>query len=119
MWTDWQFWKDATWRAFRTFCQTLAALLGGQAFTALTAPWSSMLSVALTASLISLFQSVDRGRAVTEAGPTPAPEQTPVVADAAPPVAPLTFAPPPPAARVVADDVPHTVAVSCGDALRG
>ena len=114
LWTDWQFWKDASWRSFRTFCQTLAALLGGQAFTALTAPWSSMLSVALTASLISLFQSIDRGRAVTTSGPD---ITTTPVADAAPLA---TFvAVPPPVTRVVPLNTPHVVSTSCGDALKG
>lgn len=69
MWTDWQFWRDSTWRAFRTFCQTLGALVGGAAFNLLTADWISMLSVSATASLVSLLQSIDRGRAVTEAAP--------------------------------------------------
>jgi hypothetical protein len=64
MWTNTQFWKDSTWRAFRTFCQTLAALLGGQAVNILTAPWASMLGVSGTAALVSLLMSVDRERAV-------------------------------------------------------
>jgi hypothetical protein len=64
MWTNAQFWKDSTWRAFRTFCQTLAALLGGQAVNILTAPWASMLGVSGTAALVSLLMSVDRERAV-------------------------------------------------------
>ena len=83
MWTDWQFWRDATWRAFRTFCQTLAALLGGQAVNVLTAPWASMLGVSGTAALVSLLMSVDRERAV--AGPAAAAAE-PVTA-ALPPVA--------------------------------
>lgn len=72
MWTNWQFWLDATWRAFRTFCQTLAAMLGGQAVNALTAPWISMLSVSGTAALVSLLMSVDRERAVGSVIDTPA-----------------------------------------------
>jgi hypothetical protein len=100
LWTDAQFWKDATWRSFRTFCQTLAALLGGQTFTALSAPWQSMLSVAATASLISLFQSIDRGRALTTSGPE-------IVLESAAPV--------PPAAQVVPLGVDHAVVSSCGD----
>lgn len=64
MWTNKRFWLDATWRAFRTFCQTLASLFGAQAFNVLTAPWSSVLSVAAGAALISLCQSIDRERAV-------------------------------------------------------
>jgi hypothetical protein len=105
LWTDAQFWKDASWRSFRTFCQTLAALLGGQTFTALTAPWQSMLSVAATASLISLFQSIDRGRAITTSGPQP--ETVEVVVDS--PEAE-------PAARVVPLGVAHAVVTACGDA---
>lgn len=67
MWTNRQFWLDSTWRAFRTFCQTLAALLAGQAATIITADWKSTLSVSVTAALISLLQSIDRERAA----PTP------------------------------------------------
>lgn len=87
MWTDWQFWKDSTWRAFRTFCQTLAALLGGQAVDILTAPWGSMLGVSGTAALVSLLMSVDRERAVAGT-PTPAAGEAP-----APEYAPLEYAP--------------------------
>lgn len=65
MWTNRQFWLDSTWRGFRTFCQTLAAMLGGQAVNLFTAPWSSMLGVSLTAGLGSLLMSIDRERAVT------------------------------------------------------
>ena len=64
MWTNWQFWKDSTWRAFRTFCQTLAAQLAGQSVNAITASWSAMLGVAGIASLMSLLMSVDREKAV-------------------------------------------------------
>lgn len=69
MWTDVQFWKDSTWRGFRTFCQTLAAMLGGQAVNILTADWMSMLSVSATAALVSLLMSIDRGRVTTTAEP--------------------------------------------------
>lgn len=65
MWTDRQFWLDTSWRAFRTFCQSLAALLGGQAVNLLTAPWSSMLGISAGAALMSVLMSVDRERAVT------------------------------------------------------
>lgn len=64
MWTNKQFWLDSSWRAFRTFCQALAAMLGGQAVNLLSAPWSSYLGVAGTAGLVSLLMSVDRERAV-------------------------------------------------------
>lgn len=65
MWTDGKFWYDSSWRAFRTFCQTLAALLGGQAVSIISADWISTLSVAGTAGFISLLQSIDRGRATS------------------------------------------------------
>lgn len=65
MWTDRQFWLDTSWRAFRTFCQSLAALLGGSAVNLLTAPWSSMLGIAGGAAVMSVLMSVDRERAVT------------------------------------------------------
>lgn len=67
MWTNRQFWFAASWRAFRTFCQTLASLFAGEAANLLTAPWSSMLSVSAGAALISLLQSIDRERAVDPA----------------------------------------------------
>ena len=107
MWTDGQFWKDSTWRAFRTFCQTLAALLGGQTFTALTAPWQSMLSVALTAALISLFQSIDRGRKSDTVVETKV-----VEVEAAP--APVKSTVP----EVIPMHAEHTVVASCGDLLK-
>lgn len=73
MWTNWQFWKDSSWRAFRTFCQTLAAQLAGQSLNAISASWLAMLGVAGVASLMSLLMSVDREKAVgvTEIPPTP------------------------------------------------
>jgi len=64
MWTDKQFWMDASWRAFRTFCQTLAAVLGGQTVNILTADWDGMLGVSSGAALMSVLMSVDRERAV-------------------------------------------------------
>jgi hypothetical protein len=81
MWTNVQFWKDSTWRAFRTFCQTLAALLAGQAATIITADWRSTLSVSATAALISLLQSIDRERAV--ATPTHEPPAEPITVEPA------------------------------------
>jgi hypothetical protein len=64
MWTNRQFWLDSSWRSFRTFCQTLAALLGAQAVNLFSAPWSSLLGTSLGAALVSLLMSVDRERAV-------------------------------------------------------
>lgn len=92
MWQDKQFWKDATWRAFRTFCQTLAAVLAG-VFSGFLSPalggaaatvvpisvetlhssfqvWAACIYTAAVAGLISLLQSVDRERAVAATPPT-------------------------------------------------
>lgn len=64
MWTNKQFWLDSSWRAFRTFSQTLAAMLAGQTVNVLTADWHGMLGVAGGAALVSLLMSVDRERVV-------------------------------------------------------
>lgn len=82
MWTNRQFWKDATWRAFRTFCQTLAGILaayfsgflsvvqGGnlvQDVPSTFKMWLVFLYASAVSGLISLLQSIDRERAVGEA----------------------------------------------------
>lgn len=65
MWTDKQFWRDSTWRAFRTFCQSLAGLLTVQQVSAnMNAPWPTLIYASAVAGLISLLQSIDRERAV-------------------------------------------------------
>jgi hypothetical protein len=71
MWTNRQFWHDATWRAFRTFCQSLAGLLLAvqtsvqvSAIPVISVPWYGYLYAAGVAGLVSLLQSVDRERAV-------------------------------------------------------
>lgn len=89
MWTNLQFWKDSTWRAFRTFCQTLAALLAAT-YSGLLAttgsgeipstPWWGFLYASGIAGLISLLQSVDRERAVGWTGYTKASDTTVVPA---------------------------------------
>ena len=68
MWTDKKFWMDSSWRAFRTFCQTLAAVLGGQTVNVLTTDWYGMLGVSGGAALMSILMSVDRERAVLAPG---------------------------------------------------
>ena len=94
MWQDVQFWKDSTWRAFRTFCRTLAAMLVVVQTPAvlpsaqtISVPWQAYLYASFIAGLISLLQSIDRERAV---GNVLAPEPV-----AAPPaetsVTPLAF----------------------------
>lgn len=77
MWTNRQFWHDATWRAFRTFCQSLAGLLLAvqtsvqvSAIPVISVPWYGYLYAAGVAGLVSLLQSVDRERAVGVTEPT-------------------------------------------------
>lgn len=76
MWTDWNFWNQATWRAFRTVAQALAGLLTvNHISSAFNAPWVDLLGASLIAGAISLLQSIDRERAVGAAtDPIPAPE---------------------------------------------
>jgi len=76
MWTNRQFWHDATWRAFRTFCQSLAGLLLAvqtsvqvSAIPVISVPWYGYLYAAGVAGLVSLLQSVDRERAVAVVEP--------------------------------------------------
>ena len=83
MWTDKQFWLDSSWRSFRTFCQTLAAMLGGETVNVLTADWKGMLSVSAGSALVSLLMSVDRERAVVAPVNTGATVTTPVVYESA------------------------------------
>lgn len=74
MWTDVRFWKDSSWRAFRTFCQSLAGfLLAVQtsaqvaAVPTISVPWYGYLYASGIAAFVSLLQSVDRERAVEQA----------------------------------------------------
>lgn len=60
MFWEWSFWKDAAERTIRTFCQTLAAVLGGSAMNIWTAGWHSALGVAAGSALLSFLMSVDR-----------------------------------------------------------
>lgn len=76
-WTDRRFWSDATWRAFRTFLQTLGALLGANAANILHADWLPMVTTAAGAALSSLIMSVDRDRAATSAPVQPEVVATP------------------------------------------
>lgn len=71
MWTNKQFWIDSSWRAFRTFCQSLAGLLLAvqtssqvAAMPTISVPWYGYLYASGVAALVSLLQSVDRERAV-------------------------------------------------------
>lgn len=80
MWST-QWLKDASWRAFRTFCQSLAGLLLAvqtsnqlASWSEISIPWYGYLYSSGVAALISLLQSVDRERAVSATEPAAAPE---------------------------------------------
>lgn len=110
MWTDRQFWLDSSWRAFRTFCQSLAGLLLAvqtstqvAAMPEISVPWYGYLYASGIAALVSLLQSVDRERAVA----APAAEPTVTAAESYTPAYE-------PVARFV--DAPQ--AYGCGDSLR-
>ena len=87
MWQDRQFFLDATWRAFRTFCQSLAGLLLAvqasdqiAAMPTISVPWYGYVYSSAVAALISLLQSIDRERAVVHEPPA----KTPTVPATAP-----------------------------------
>lgn len=106
MWTDKQFWSDSSWRAFRSF---LHALAGGLVMTnttsAFNAPWWGLIGAGLIAALLSLAQSVDRGRAVVSAEKTI--EHDPALIE---PVDPVN--------GVIPMGLHSQVRVGCGDDLR-
>ncbi|MGH3938301.1 MAG: holin [Pseudonocardiaceae bacterium] len=52
------FWRLALERAFKTFAQTLVALLSAGGIGLLNAPWTTALSAAGMAALLSLLTSV-------------------------------------------------------------
>ena len=91
MWTNKQFWLDSSWRAFRTFCQSLAGLLLAvqtssqvSSFQTISVPWYGYLYASGIAALVSLLQSVDRERAVEPVLLAAADAVTPVAPYAAP-----------------------------------
>lgn len=64
-----QFWAAAAERAVKTLAQTLAALLVATDTDVLSTAWSSRLSVALMAAIVSLLTSV-ASDAATGSGPS-------------------------------------------------
>jgi len=125
LWTDKQWWLDSLWRSLRTFCQTLAGLLvaffmprlaklqSGQAIELGDLGgwnlWLTFILAAAVAALISLLQSIDRGReAVKVASATTAP---PVV------VAPVTVGDAEPVPTISAEAYPLPTVI--GDAESG
>lgn len=107
MWTDKAFWADSSWRAFRSF---LHALAGGLVMTnttsAFSAPWWGLIGAGLVAAVLSLAQSVDRGRAVVSTEKTIEHEQF------------LAQQPVVESAGVVPMGLHSPVSVGCGDDLR-
>lgn len=102
------FWKDALWRSFRTFCQTLLSLFGGSALNVWSAGWHDSLGVAVGAALLSLLMSVDRSTATPQVDVTVQPSS---------PVAPVaTFVSSVPTVTPLSHPAPVTTA--CGDGLR-
>lgn len=101
MWRTAAWWEDSLWRAFRTFCQTLAGLLVTlQVTDAFHAPWTTILGASALSALLSLLMSVDRS---TSASPA-------VVVDPPVALAALTPVEPVPAHELVT--------VACGTNLR-
>lgn len=88
MWGDRQFFLDSSWRAFRTFCQSLAGLLLAvqtsdqiSAVPTISVPWYGYVYSSAVAALISLLQSIDRERAVVHVeAPAETPAAQPAVA---------------------------------------
>lgn len=81
MWSI-EWFRDASWRAFRTFCQSLAGLLVAvqssnqiSSMPEINIPWYGYLYSSGVAALISFLQSVDRERAVGAAVPGEASDQ--------------------------------------------
>jgi len=57
------FWRDAATRAIRSFAQTLAAALGGNALNVWSAGWHQSLGLAAGSALLALLMAVDRSTA--------------------------------------------------------
>jgi hypothetical protein len=54
------FWRDAATRAIRSFAQTLAAALGGNALNVWVAGWHQSLGLAAGSALLAILMAVDR-----------------------------------------------------------
>lgn len=87
MFFTWAFWSDSLSRGIRTFCQTLAAGLGGNALNVWNADWHQLLGLAAGSALLALLMAVDRSGAVLAASNAPS---VPVVVE---PVALVAAAP--------------------------
>ena len=79
MWTA-EFWKAAGERALSTFAQALLAVLSADGLDLITAPWSSALSTAGLAAVLSVLKSVAANK-VYGAGPSLTVERLPATVD--------------------------------------
>ena len=56
-----EFWKCAGIRAFRTFCQSIVALIGTDAVNIISIDWLTVLGIAATTALLSFLTSIATG----------------------------------------------------------
>jgi len=54
------FWSDAFTRCVRTFCQTLAAALGGSALNIWNASWHQAVGLAAGSAFLAILMTADR-----------------------------------------------------------
>lgn len=62
----WSFWKDASSRSIRTFCQTLVSVLGVSELNVFSASWGAALGISLGSAFVSFMMCLDRAFAITE-----------------------------------------------------
>ena len=86
------FYSDAFTRCVRTFCQTLAAALGGSALNVWNASWHQAVGLAAGSALLAILMTADRWSAGS----------APVLPETTVPVEPVAF----------------ISAAGCGDDLR-
>ena len=67
---DKRFWIAAAERAVKTFAQTLIALIGTGAVGIMSLDWAQMLSVAATATLLSVLTSLASANFGSNPGPS-------------------------------------------------
>jgi len=64
-----EFYSDAFTRCVRTFCQTLAAALGGSALNIWNASWHQAVGLAAGSALLAILMTADRWTSGTTAIP--------------------------------------------------
>lgn len=74
----WEWWSDALTRAFRTFCQTLVASLGGSALNIWNVGWHNALGVSAGSALLAILMAVDRLSSAPQVSVTVEPEPAPM-----------------------------------------